>query len=208
MCIHISPLLLDYLPIWVTTEHWVEFPVLYSSFWVVICFILNSVYMSISFSKFIPPPLPPYPYIRFLRLCLYFCFANSCFINESLTTRCYIHPSTWEPYLTHHLHLSSVTKSGWFYLLNIVLLLLYFILFYFILNSYYYYFLILLGFAFFFLNEFIYLFIYFWLCWIFVSVRGLSPVWRAGATLHRGAQASHCRGLSCCGAQAPDAQAQ
>ena len=31
---------------------------------------------------------------------------------------------------------------------------------------------------------------------------------RAGATLHRGARASHDRGLSCCGAQAPDAQAQ
>ena len=28
-----------------------------------------------------------------------------------------------------------------------------------------------------------------------------------GATLHRGARASHYRGLSCCGAQAPDAQA-
>ena len=31
---------------------------------------------------------------------------------------------------------------------------------------------------------------------------------QVGATLHRGARASHCRGLSCCGAQAPDAQAQ
>ena len=31
---------------------------------------------------------------------------------------------------------------------------------------------------------------------------------RVGATPHRGAQASHYRGLSCCGAQAPDAQAQ
>ena len=31
---------------------------------------------------------------------------------------------------------------------------------------------------------------------------------RAGATLHRGARASHCRGLSHCGAQVPDAQAQ
>ena len=31
---------------------------------------------------------------------------------------------------------------------------------------------------------------------------------RAGATLHRSARASHYRGLSCCGAQAPDAQAQ
>ena len=31
---------------------------------------------------------------------------------------------------------------------------------------------------------------------------------QAGATLHRGARAPHCRGLSHCGAQAPDAQAQ
>ena len=31
---------------------------------------------------------------------------------------------------------------------------------------------------------------------------------KRGATLHRGARASHHRGLSCCGAQAPDAQAQ
>ena len=29
-----------------------------------------------------------------------------------------------------------------------------------------------------------------------------------GATLHRGARASHYHGLSCCGAQAPDAQTQ
>ena len=49
---------------------------------------------------------------------------------------------------------------------------------------------------------FIYLF-YFWLCWVFVSVRGLSLVVASG-----GARASHCRGLSCCRAQAPDAQAQ
>ena len=31
---------------------------------------------------------------------------------------------------------------------------------------------------------------------------------QVGATLHRGAPASHYRNLSCCGAQAPDAQAQ
>ena len=37
---------------------------------------------------------------------------------------------------------------------------------------------------------------------------GFLQLRQAGATLHRGAQASHCRGLSCCGAQAPDAQAQ
>ena len=53
-----------------------------------------------------------------------------------------------------------------------------------------------------------YLFIYFWLCWVFVSVRGPSLVAASGATLHRGARAFHRRGLSCCGAQAPDTQAQ
>ena len=55
--------------------------------------------------------------------------------------------------------------------------------------------------------KFIYLFIYgcvgsSFLCEGFLQLR------RAGATLHRGARASHRRGLSCCGAQAPDAQAQ
>ena len=33
-------------------------------------------------------------------------------------------------------------------------------------------------------------------------------MWQAGATLHHGARASHHRGPSRCGAQAPDAQAQ
>ena len=37
---------------------------------------------------------------------------------------------------------------------------------------------------------------------------GPLQLWQAGATLHRGARASHYRGLPCCGAQAPDAQAQ
>ena len=41
---------------------------------------------------------------------------------------------------------------------------------------------------FFFLN---YLFIYFWLCWVFVSVRGLSPVVASG-----GHSSSRCAGLS------------
>ena len=53
----------------------------------------------------------------------------------------------------------------------------------------------------------IYLFIYgcvgsSFLCQGFLQLR------RAGATLHRGARASHYCGLSCCGAQAPDTQAQ
>ena len=54
---------------------------------------------------------------------------------------------------------------------------------------------------------FIYLFIYgcvgsSFLCEGFLQLR------QAGATLHHGVWASHYRGLSCCGAQAPDAQAQ
>ena len=57
------------------------------------------------------------------------------------------------------------------------------------------------------LCKFIYLFIFgcvgsSFLCEGFLQLR------QAGATLHCGARASHYRGLSCCGAQAPDAQAQ
>ena len=55
--------------------------------------------------------------------------------------------------------------------------------------------------------SFVYLFIYgcvgsSFLCEGFLQLR------QVGATLHHGARASHYRGLSCCGAQAPDAQAQ
>ena len=39
--------------------------------------------------------------------------------------------------------------------------------------------------------KIIYLFIYFWLCWVFVSVRGLSPVAASG-----GHASSRCAGLS------------
>ena len=37
--IHIAPFFLDFLPIQVTTEGWVEFPVLYGKFSLVIYFI-------------------------------------------------------------------------------------------------------------------------------------------------------------------------
>ena len=53
---------------------------------------------------------------------------------------------------------------------------------------------------FFFLNTFIiYLFIYlfYWLCWVFVSVQGLSLVVASGGhSLHRGVRVPHYRGLS------------
>ena len=54
---------------------------------------------------------------------------------------------------------------------------------------------------------FIYLFIYDCVESSFLR-EGSLQLRQAGATLHRGARASHYRGLSCCGAQAPDAQAQ
>ena len=64
--------------------------------------------------------------------------------------------------------------------------------------------------VFFFLIFIYYLFIMFifgcvgssFLCEGFLQLR------RVGTTLHRGARACHYRGLSCCGAEAPDAQAQ
>jgi len=51
------PSFLDFLPIQVTTEHWIEFPVLYNRFSLIIYFMhsINHVYMSISISQFIPP---------------------------------------------------------------------------------------------------------------------------------------------------------
>ena len=70
---------------------------------------------------------------------------------------------------------------------------------------------LLIAVAFFLKFTFFYLFIYLFmndcveysfLCEGFLQLR------QVGTTLHRGARASHHRGLSCCGAQAPDAQAQ
>ena len=56
-------------------------------------------------------------------------------------------------------------------------------------------------------NVFIYLFIFGCVGSSFLR-EGPLQLRRVGATLHRGARASHRRGLSLCGAQAPDAQAQ
>ena len=57
------------------------------------------------------------------------------------------------------------------------------------------------------INLFIYSFIFGCVGSSFLC-EGFLQLQRAGAALHRGARAFHCRGLSCCGAQAPDAQAQ
>ena len=82
-------------------------------------------------------------------------------------------------------------------LLQIFLFACVFLFFYFILFYILFYFILF------------YLFIYFFgcvgssfLCEGFLQLR------QAGATLHHSARASHYRGLSCCRAQAPDAQAQ
>ena len=57
----LSPLFLDFLPIWVTTEHCVEFPEPHSRFSLVIYFIhsIDTVYMSYPVSQFTPSPLSP-----------------------------------------------------------------------------------------------------------------------------------------------------
>ena len=66
----------------------------------------------------------------------------------------------------------------------------------------------------FFLKEFLYFYYLFIYLFIFGCVgssflcKGFLQLRRAGATLHCGVRASHYRGLSRCGAQAPDAQAQ
>ena len=55
------------------------------------------------------------------------------------------------------------------------------------------------------LFKFIYF--YFWLCWVFVAVCGLSLVAASGGYSCCGAWASHCGSFSCCGAQALGARA-
>ena len=78
ICIHISPFL--GFPSHLGHHRALSrVPVLYSRFSLVIYFMhsINSVYMSIPISQFIPSPLPPwYPCVCSLHLCLYFCFAN------------------------------------------------------------------------------------------------------------------------------------
>ena len=49
--------------------------------------------------------------------------------------------------------------------------------------------------------------VYFWLCWVFVAVCGLSLVQSVGATLPCGARATHCSGFCCCGVWTLGAQA-
>ena len=45
LCVHTYPLFVDFLPVWVTTEDWGEFPVLRSRFSLVIYFTHSSIYM-------------------------------------------------------------------------------------------------------------------------------------------------------------------
>ena len=42
-------------PIWITTQYWLDFPVLYSRFVLLIYFIYSRVYLLILTSQFIPP---------------------------------------------------------------------------------------------------------------------------------------------------------
>ena len=51
------------------------------------------------------------------------------------------------------------------------------------------------------------MYFFFWLRWVFVAAHRLSLVVVSGATPRCSARASHCCGLSCCGAWALGAQA-
>ena len=79
-CIHIYIERENFLPILITTDHWIEFHELSSRFSLVIYFIhsISSVYMSIPVSQFIPLSLL---LCYSCSLCLYFCFANNITYN-------------------------------------------------------------------------------------------------------------------------------
>ena len=80
-CIHIYlpfrtslPLIPHPPPIQVTAEHQAEFPALYISFLLAICFTHASVHMSVPVSQFIPSPAPAHVHPSiFLCLRLYSC---------------------------------------------------------------------------------------------------------------------------------------
>ena len=83
----------DFFLIYVTTEHWVEFSVLYGRFSLVIYFIysINGVHMSIPISQFIPPFFPPWClYVQLSHLVLCFCFVNKIIYTIFLDSR-YMH---------------------------------------------------------------------------------------------------------------------
>ena len=65
----LSPSLLDFLPIYFTTEHWVDFSVLYTrSLLVDFMHSISTVYMSTPVSWFIPPPPA-------CRMCSWWCWS-------------------------------------------------------------------------------------------------------------------------------------
>ena len=99
-------------------------------------------------------------------------------------------------------HWTTREVPGCMYIYNCYILFLDWSLDYYVIS-----FLSLLTIFFFFLIYLFLLFIYFWLCWVFVSVRGLSLVVASGGHSSLWCAGLY-RGLSCCGAQAPDAQAQ
>ena len=68
---------LDFVTIKAITEYWIEFPVLYSRFLLVIYFIYNSLYMSIPISRFIPP-LALSPLHSVTQSCLTLCDPMDC----------------------------------------------------------------------------------------------------------------------------------
>ena len=68
---------LDFLPIWVTREDWVEFSILWNTFcWLSILCIVVFIGQSQSLNSFYPPFPMWCPYLCSLHLWLYFCFAN------------------------------------------------------------------------------------------------------------------------------------
>ena len=90
VCVRISHV--DFIPIWVTTQHWVEFPVIFGRLSWVICFILsiNRVYMSIPVSQFIlslPFPLGIHAFV--LCICFYFCLVNKIICTNSFRFHIY-----------------------------------------------------------------------------------------------------------------------
>ena len=104
-------------------------------------------------------------------------------LSQSYLDYCYLHGRTW--ILGSPSHLIELVLTGW-YTLGFGMKFLYQLFFLIIDFRTYKMFVVPLSFFF-----FLILFIYLWVCWVFVSVRGLSPVAASG-----GRSSSRCAGLS------------
>ena len=150
-----------------------------------------------------------YIFSRFLKKIFLF-YIGAQLINNVVNFRCTANDSVIHIHVSILFQILSYPLQHWLFVDFLIMAILtsvrqYFIIVFFFLVSFMVFHIHLIPFF----KKFIYLFLFIYGCvGSSFLCEGLLQLWQAGAPPHRGAWASHYRGLSRCGAQAPDAQAQ